>query len=113
LDKEVLENVKYKDLDQLLYDEDVIRFLRKKLDNFTLNVFREVLNHNKEHRGLVKTRMENFHNMRKRYDAAFLTLEVQGFIEKREDGTATPYYVTVRGLQLLEILKQDKKESIK
>ncbi|MDE3841002.1 hypothetical protein C0966_17195 (plasmid) [Bacillus methanolicus] len=100
----------YKDLDQLEYDEDTLRFLRKKLDDFTIDVFRKIVNENKLHRGLVKTRLENFHSMRKRYDAAFLILESQGFIEKREDGTATPYFVTIRGRQLGQLLKQEKLE---
>jgi len=99
----------YIDLDQLEYDEHTLLFLRKKLDDFTINVFRMVVQSNKEHKGLVKTRLENYHSMRKRYDAAILTLEVQGFIEKREDGTSTPYYVTVRGAQLGRLLAKEKK----
>jgi predicted transcriptional regulator len=46
--------------------------------------------------------------MRKRYDAAFLTLEAQGFIEKQEDGTSTPYYITIRGRQLGTLLKNEQ-----
>jgi hypothetical protein len=99
----------YKDLDQLRYDEDTLRFLRKKLDDFTINIFRKTVQENKLHKGLVKTRLENFHGMRKRYDAAFLILESQGFIEKKEDGTATPYYVTIRGRQLGQLLAEEKK----
>lgn len=98
----------YKDLDQLEYDEDTLRFLRKKLDDFTIDVFRKTIQENKLHKGLVKTRLDNFHGMRKRYDSAFLMLEAQGFIEKKEDGTATPYYVTVRGRQLAQLLYEEK-----
>lgn len=102
--------VGYRDLDLLEYDEDTLKFLRKKLDDFTIGVFRMIIQENKRHKGLVKTRIEDFHKSRKRYDASFLTLEVQGFIEKKEDGTATPYYVTVRGRQLGQLLQLEKME---
>lgn len=100
----------YKDLDQLEYNEDTLRFFRKKLDDFTIDVFRKIVNENKIHRGLIKARIEDFHSMRKRYDAAFLILESQGFIEKKEDGTATPYFVTIRGRQLGQLLKEEKQK---
>lgn len=98
----------YKDLDELEYDEDTLRFLRKKLDDFTVDVFRKIVSENKVHKGLVKTRLEQYHSLRKRYDASFLMLESQGFIEKKEDGTATPYYITIRGRQLGQLLKEEK-----
>lgn len=101
---------KYIDLDQLEYNENTLRFLRKKLDDFTIDIFRETVRSNKEHKGMVKTRIPNYQNMRKKYDSSFLMLEAQGFIEKREDGTATPYYVTIRGQQLLTILKEEKRK---
>ncbi|MEI2356292.1 hypothetical protein [Mesobacillus zeae] len=98
----------YKDLDELEYDEVTLRFLRKKLDDFTIDVFRKIVRENKLHRGLVKTRLENFQSMRKKFDGAFLMLESQGFIEKKEDGTATPYFVTIRGRQLGQLLADEK-----
>ncbi|MEH6906121.1 hypothetical protein [Neobacillus drentensis] len=98
----------YKDLDQLEYDANTLHFLRKKLDDFTIEVFRKIVNENKIHRGLIKARIDDFHSMRKRYDASFLVLESQGFIEKKEDGTATPYFVTIRGRQLGQLLKEEK-----
>ncbi|RHW36091.1 hypothetical protein D1B31_17925 [Neobacillus notoginsengisoli] len=97
-----------KDLNHLEYDEETLLFLRAKLDEFTIEVFRKVIKENKVHKGLVKTRLENFHGMRKRYDAAFLMLEAQGFIYKVEDGTATPYFATVRGKQLAHLLHEEK-----
>lgn len=100
----------YVDLDLLEYNDDTLKFLRKKLDDFTIDVFRMVIKENKVHRGLVKTRLENYHGMRKKYDASFLTLESQGFIEKKEDGTATPYFVSVRGRQLATLLSMEKHE---
>lgn len=104
----VTQKTSYKDLDQLSYDEDTLRFLRKKLDDFTIDIFRKIVTENKLHKGLVKTRLDNFHGMRKRYDTAFLILESQGFIEKKEDGTATPYFVTIRGRQLGQLLHDEK-----
>ncbi|QCJ45602.1 hypothetical protein FAY30_26395 (plasmid) [Bacillus sp. S3] len=98
----------YKDLDQLEYDEDTVRFLRKKLDDFAIDVFRKIISENKLKLGLVKTKLDNYHGMRKRYDSSFLILEAQGFIEKKEFGTATPYYVTVRGKQLAHLLHEEK-----
>lgn len=103
-----LEAKSFRDLDELEYDNDTLRFLRKKLDDFTIDVFRQVVKENKIHRGLVKTRLDAFHSKRKKYDSAFLTLEAQGFVEKKEDGTATPYFVTVRGKQLAQLLYEEK-----
>lgn len=86
---------------------DVLYFLRKKLDNFTIDCLRKVKDfHNLE--GLHKTKLENYKAHRKKYDAAFLTLEVQGFIEKKNDGKAKPYYLSVRGFQLIHLLVQEK-----
>lgn len=109
-EKQVLE--KYIDLDELEYNENTLRFLRKKLDDFAIDIFRLVVRENREHKGLVKTRLEDYHNMRKKYDAAFLMLEAQGFIEKKEDGTSTPYYVTIRGRQLGTLLSEERKNKL-
>lgn len=104
----------YIDLDQLEYDDNTLRFLRKKLDDFTIDVFRQIVKKNKEYKGLVKTRLKDYFSMRKKYDASFLTLEVQGFIEKTEDGTSNPYFITVRGRQLGQLLSLEslKREEI-
>jgi predicted transcriptional regulator len=99
---------RYIDLDELEFNENTLRFLRKKLDDFTIDVFRKIVTQNKVYKGLVKTRLDNYQSMRKRYDAAFLTLEAQGFIEKQEDGTSTPYYITIRGRQLGTLLKNEQ-----
>lgn len=101
----------YIDIDKISYDEDTLRFLRKKLDEFTIELFRLVIKTNASHEGLVKTRLDNYQTMRKRYDASFLILEAQGFIEKREVGPSTPYYVTNRGRQLITLLKQENTEN--
>lgn len=98
-------------LDLLEYDTNTLCFLRRKLDDFTIDVFRKVVKENQLSRGfkgLIKTRLENYHGMRKKYDVSFLILEAQGFIEKKEDGVTTPYFVTVRGRQLAVLLSQEK-----
>ena len=95
--------VKYIDLEKLLYDPKVLMFLRKKLDSFAIDCFRKIISqHNRN--GLNKTKIEDYVVHRKRYDAAFLILESQGFVEKRADGISKPYFVTVRGLQLSSLL---------
>lgn len=108
MEKSLQTDSDYIDLDLLEYDIDTLRFLRKKIDDFTINVFRKIINENRDKKGLVKTRLEGYKGMRKKYDASFLILESQGFIAKKEDGTATPYFVTVRGRQLATLLSQEK-----
>lgn len=108
MEKSLYMDSDYIDLDLLEYDINTLRFLRKKIDDFTINVFRQIVQANKVQKGLVKTRLEDYQGMRKKYDGSFLILESQGFIEKIEDGTATPYFVTVRGRQLATLLSQEK-----
>jgi predicted transcriptional regulator len=94
-------------LEQLEFPYEILLYFRQKLDDFTISLFKRVLAENKEHRGLLKTRLKDYHALRKRYDSAFTMLEAQGFIEKREDGTRTPYYVTIRGEQLTTLLIEE------
>jgi hypothetical protein len=103
---------RYIDLDELEYDLNTLKFLRKKLDEFTIDIFRKVVIENRNQRGLIKARLEDYHGMRKKYDSAVLILEAQGFIEKKEDGTATPYYVTIRGQQLGTLLSDEKRKTL-
>lgn len=102
--------VEYVDFEDVLYTEEQLRFLRKKLDDFTIEMFRKVIQENRNQRGLVKTRLEKYQSLRKKYDNSFLILEAQGFIEKKEDGTMTPYYITTRGRQLVKLLKDEKQK---
>lgn len=101
----------YRDLDELLYSPEIIQFFRKMMDDFTLELFKKVVRQNKAGSGLVKTRLEDYHSLRKRYDTAFTVLEAQGFIQRKEDGTSTPYFVTVRGNQLLKLIVHEKDEN--
>ncbi|GGI18035.1 hypothetical protein [Gottfriedia solisilvae] len=93
----------------LTFDETTLRFFRDRLDDFSINIFRQVFHENKNDLGLIKTRLPNYLSRRKSYDAAFLTLEAIGFIEKNEDGARTPYFLTVRGIQLAQLLSNEKK----
>lgn len=106
------ERIKYVDIDELEYPKSVLVFLRKKLDEFTIDCFRKVTNHHNKG-GLHKTKIEDYETNRKKYDNAFLTLEVQGFIEKKQNGTFKPYFLTVRGFQLIHLLQEEKKLSKK
>lgn len=107
------ERITYLDLSDLTYKNDVIRFLRSKLDDFAIDCFREVT---KKHQsgGLMKTSFDNYHEQRKKYDAAFILLEGQGFIEVKANGVKKPYFLTIRGKQLVTYLTEEKhkKESI-
>ncbi|WP_214484488.1 hypothetical protein [Bacillus sp. SM2101] len=97
------------DLDNITYPEDVTRFLRKKLDTFHITILKRIVKEQQETgRGLIKTRLEDYQSKRKRYDAAFLILESQGFIDRKADGTSTPYFITIRGKDLIKLLRQEK-----
>ncbi|MEW9673590.1 hypothetical protein [Ammoniphilus sp. 3BR4] len=98
------------DLDEILFHPEHLLFFRKKMDDFTVEVFKKVVRANKSGHGLIKTRLENYHSQRKHYDRAFTILEAQGFIDKKEDGTCTPYSVTNRGRQLLKMLVTEEQQ---
>lgn len=100
----------YKDLDKLEYNTDTLSFLRKKLDYFTIEIFLRICKANKKHKGILKTKLKDYHVQRKKYDTAFTILEAQGFIERREEGTSTPYFTTIRGTQLLQLLLHIEKD---
>lgn len=91
------------------FDQHTLKFFRERLDEFTLEIFKQVFISNQNDLGLIKTRLPNYINKRKSYDAAFLILESIGFIEKSEDGARTPYYTTVRGVQLAQLLTNEAK----
>ncbi len=109
LEKPEVTSERYIDLDEVIYDEYTLRFLRKKLDEFALEILRQVALENKQHRGLAKTRLEDYRKKRPKYDDTFLILEAQGFIETKKDGTSNPYYITIRGRQLIKLLTEEKK----
>lgn len=101
------EKITYVDLEMLEYEDNVLLFLRKKLDSFAVDVLRMIRNEHKKD-GLNKTSIDNYAEHRKRYDAAILVLEGQGFIENRPVGTSKPYFLTVRGLQLIQLLIKER-----
>lgn len=106
---EDLKNVRYMDLDNLLYPDDVLLFLRKKLSSFDVDCLRAVKSKQKEG-GLLKTKIEKYDENRKKYDHSFIVLESQGFIEPKKDGVSRPYFLTPRGLQLVVLLSDEKQK---
>ncbi|KQN97208.1 hypothetical protein [Paenibacillus sp. Leaf72] len=97
------------DSSELLFNLRELQFFREKLDDFTLNVFRTIVRDNRNHIGTVKTRLENYRGKRFFYDQSFTILDAQGFIEKKNNGTMAPYYVTKRGMQLVQLLLDERK----
>lgn len=91
------------------YSEDVLRFLFNKLDSFTLNCFNQVRKHH-NHLGFSKTTIEDYHSLRKKYDASFLILEYQGFIEWEAVATSKRYFLTIRGRQLFTLIKAEREK---
>ncbi|MEH6945415.1 hypothetical protein [Bacillus sp. JJ722] len=98
--------IKYRDINDITYSNEVLQFLRSKLDDFTIDCFREVVKHHKNG-GLTKTSLNVYTNQRKKHEAAFLILESQGFIEVKMDGLKKPYFLTPRGLQLVNYLQKE------
>ena len=97
----------YIELNDLVYSPSVLLFLRRKIDDFTIDCLRKIFDH-RNTGGLHKTKIQDYNLHRKRYDAAILTLEVQGFIEHKQDGKNKPYFLTVRGRQLVRLLAEEK-----
>lgn len=100
--------IRYVDLNEFKYSDNTIRFLRSKLDDFAISCFRSVAKATREGTGLTKTSITNYTEQRKKYDAAFLLLEGQGFIEVKADGVKKPYFLSVRGYQLVAYLQGTK-----
>lgn len=91
------------------YDKETLRFLRSLLDEHAIEVFREVIRHQKNNGyGLQKTKLDQYRKFRFKYDLSISQLEAQGFIEAKDIATTKPYIVTTRGLQLVALLKQEK-----
>lgn len=95
------------DINQIQYSNDVLYFLRKKLDDFTIDIFHTIVEFH-ERGGIGKVNFDNYTNARKRYDNAFLILDAQGFIETKPTGVKKPYFLTVRGQQLISFLEGEE-----
>lgn len=102
-------NTHYIDSRELTFDIKTLKLLRNQLNNFTLDVLRYILKENKKGIGLAKTKIDDYQIHRKKYDMSFFTLESQGFIEYQKDGLYLPYYLTIRGKQLIKLLHYEKK----
>lgn len=88
------------------FDEKTLEYLRTKLDEFDIECLESVKEKSKT-RGLRKTDFENYTSKRKAIDGALARLEAQGLIRIVPDGTFRPYFITVRGEQMLLVI-QDK-----
>lgn len=99
----------YIDLNDIVYSPPVLLFLRHKIDDFAIECLRKIVDHRNKG-GLHKTKLGDYTLHRKRYDAAILTLEAQGFIEHKQDGKNKPYFLTVRGHQLIRLLAEEREK---
>lgn len=99
--------------DDVLYSERTLSFLRSKLDDFAIAIFLKIVKENKDHRGFVKTRLEDYRSKRFYIDHAILILDAQGFIASNKDGTMNPYFLTDRGKQLLNLVINERNEQKK
>lgn len=95
------------DIDQIKYSNDVLLFLRKKLNDFAINLLYMIVEFH-ERGGIGKTNFDNYTNKRKQYDDAFVILDAQGFIEAKPSGVKKPYFLTIRGQQLISFLEKEE-----
>lgn len=86
----------------LTYSDDVLLYLRSKLEENDLDCLRLVAQ-SKGPYGLLRTKIPDFKENRRRYDIGFTKLEAQGLIVVNAMGNLKPYFLTVRGEQLLEL----------
>lgn len=101
-DPEILEQ-------ELLYSDDVLLYFRSKLDEGILKCFHMIAEASGPF-GLLRTKIPDFNKNRRQYDMGFTILEAQGFIYAEEFGNTRPYFLTIRGKQLQELLKKEEKK---
>lgn len=95
--------------EKLLYTEDVLHYFRNKLDKGTLECFRIVAESTNPY-GLLRTKIPDFNQNRRVYDLGFTILEAQGFIRMEEFGNMRPYFLTIRGQQLADLLRAEPRK---
>jgi hypothetical protein len=95
------------DLDSIEYPQKVLLYLRKRLDPFHVECFIKVAKAHKDG-GLLITKIDNYNSNRKRYEVAYNALEKQGFIDQIKVANTRPLVMTVRGEQLLYLLKEER-----
>lgn len=91
----------------LLFSDETLHYFRSKLDEGTLKCFQLVADSPGPY-GLLRTKIPDFNKNRRVYDLGFTILEAQGFILAEEFGNMRPYFLTVRGQQLNELLRKEK-----
>jgi hypothetical protein len=94
--------------EKMMFTEETLFYLRGKMNNDTLMCFKLVAEATGPY-GLLRTKIEDFKENRRAYDLGFTILESQGFIEPKAIGNMRPYFLTVRGNQLNELLNIEKK----
>ena len=92
--------------ENLRYPNDVLAYLAEKLDEHDIHCLELVSLNTSSPFGFQVTKQPDFKEKRRQYDLGLLRLEAQGFIRQLRIGTMRPYYLTVRGEQLNEHLKQ-------
>ena len=95
--------------DDLLFSERTLSFFRSKLNDFAIDIFLLIAVTNKENKGFIKTRIDDYRDRRFFIDSALTVLEAQGFIKRGKVGTMAPYYLTNRGKQLLGLVIRERK----
>ncbi|MFS0783506.1 hypothetical protein [Bacillus sp. 1P06AnD] len=99
----------YVDLEKnMTFTDDQLHYFRHKLDENSIRCLRLVAEATGPY-GLLRTKMPDFKENRRIYDMGFNTLESQGFIRSEGFGNMRPYFITVRGEQLLKLLANEEK----
>ncbi|WP_019156859.1 hypothetical protein [Robertmurraya massiliosenegalensis] len=89
------------------YTSETLEYLQSKLDEFDINCLKGVQEKSNT-RGLRKTDFENYSSKRKLIDGSLNRLEAQGLIRIIPDGTFRPYFITIRGQQMLAVIDKQK-----
>lgn len=90
--------------EELIYTDEVLLYLKNKLDEGALHCFKLVADANDTPYGLLRTKLPDFKGNRRKYDLGFTILEAQGFVHSRPIGNMRPYFLSVRGKQLKVLL---------
>lgn len=97
--------------DEYLYQVETLIFLKSLLDDFTINLLKGIIKFNKNNnRGLILRRLDDYDNQRRKYDCAVAALSAQGLIQRSHDATMKPISVTERGLQMAQLLLEEKRQ---
>lgn len=90
----------------LTYPPEILSYLRSKLDEGSLKCFKLVVESTGPY-GVLRTKLPDFKENRRLYDLGFTILEAQGFIRAQGIGNMRPYFLTIRGIQLKELLESE------